>query len=171
MTGLRLRQLEEYLQQLDVFENPKVTLEQYATSAHIAAHLLYTAQSQFDDIKGKSVADLGSGCGTLSLGAKMLDAEYVVGFEIDSEAVDIQYRNCSDIELFVEVVQCDVLQYLPGIYISIYMYVTVKINFNKCILRLRRQVPISAINLQFVDLDSISSVPTYAIFRVLRNQK
>jgi len=127
MTGLRLRQLEEYLQQLDVFENPKVTLEQYATSAHIAAHLLYTAQSQFDDIKGKSVADLGSGCGTLSLGAKMLDAEYVVGFEIDSEAVDIQYRNCSDIELFVEVVQCDVLQYLPGIYISIYMYVTVKI--------------------------------------------
>ncbi|KYN17645.1 Methyltransferase-like protein 5 [Trachymyrmex cornetzi] len=114
MTGLRLRQLEEYLQQLDVFENPKVTLEQYATSAHIAAHLLYTAQSQFDNIKGKSVADLGSGCGTLSLGAKMLGAEYVVGFEIDSEAVDIQYRNCSDIELFVEVVQCDVLQYLPG---------------------------------------------------------
>lgn len=121
MAGLRLRQLEEYLQQLDVFENPKVSLEQYATSAHIASHLLYTAQSQFDDIKDKSVADLGSGCGILSLGAKMLDAEYVVGFEIDSDAVDIQYRNCSDIELFVEVVQCDVLQYLPGIctYINI----------------------------------------------------
>ncbi|XP_012530741.2 rRNA N6-adenosine-methyltransferase METTL5 [Monomorium pharaonis] len=114
MAGLRLRQLEEYLQQLDVFENPKVSLEQYATSAHIASHLLYTAQVQFDDIKDKGVADLGSGCGMLSLGAKMLGAEYVVGFEIDSDAIDIQYRNCSDIELFVEVVQCDVLQYLPG---------------------------------------------------------
>lgn len=114
MAGLRLRQLEEYLQQLDVFENPKVSLEQYATSAHIASHLLYTAQSQFDDIKSKIVADLGSGCGTLSLGAKMLGAEYVVGFEIDSDAIDIQYRNCSDIELFVEIIQCDVLQYLPG---------------------------------------------------------
>ncbi|XP_024878298.1 methyltransferase-like protein 5 [Temnothorax curvispinosus] len=114
MAGLRLGQLEEYLQQLDVFEKPKISLEQYATSAHIASHLLYTAQSQFDDIKSKSIADLGSGCGTLSLGAKMLGAEYVVGFEIDSNAVDIQYRNCSDIELFVEIVQCDVLQYLPG---------------------------------------------------------
>ncbi|KYM99655.1 Methyltransferase-like protein 5 [Cyphomyrmex costatus] len=114
MARLRLCQLEEYLQQLDVFENPKVTLEQYATSAHIASHLLYTAQTQFDDIEGKNVADLGSGCGILSLGAKMLGAEYVVGFEIDSEAVDIQYKNCSDIELFVEVIQCDVLQYLPG---------------------------------------------------------
>lgn len=115
-TGLRLRQLEEYLQQLDVFKTPKVSLEQYATSAHIASHLLYTAQSQFNDIEGKSVADLGSGCGILSLGAKMLGAEYVVGFEIDSDAVDIQYRNCSDIELFVEIIQCDILQYLPGIY-------------------------------------------------------
>lgn len=114
MASLRLRQLEEYLQQMDVFEKPKILLEQYATSAHIASHMLYNAQSQFNDIEGKSVADLGSGCGILSLGAKMLGAQYVVGFEIDSDAIDIQYRNCTDIELFVEIVQCNVLQYLPG---------------------------------------------------------
>lgn len=114
MAALRLRQLEEYLQQLDVFETPKVALEQYATSAHIASHMLYAAQSQYNDIEGKSVADLGSGCGVLSLGAKMLGAEYVVGFEIDSDAIGIQYRNCNDIELYVEMVQCDVLRYLPG---------------------------------------------------------
>lgn len=123
MASLRLRQLEEYLQQMDVFEKPKILLEQYATSAHIASHMLYTAQSQFNDIEGKSVADLGSGCGILSLGAKMLDAQYVVGFEIDSDAIDIQYRNCADIELFVEIVQCDVLQYLPGMHINfVYLY-------------------------------------------------
>ncbi|XP_014479329.1 PREDICTED: methyltransferase-like protein 5 [Dinoponera quadriceps] len=114
MAALRLRQLEEYLQQLEVFEKPKVLLEQYATSAHIASHMLYTAQSQFNDIEGKSVADLGSGCGVLSLGAKMLGAGYVVGFEIDSDAVDIHSGNCDDIELHVEIVQCDILQCLPG---------------------------------------------------------
>lgn len=120
MASLRLRQLEEYLQQMDVFEKPKILLEQYATSAHIASHMLYTAQSQFNDIEGKSIADLGSGCGILSLGAKMLGAEYVVGFEIDSDAIDIQYRNCTDIELFIEIIQCDILQYLPGMRISFF---------------------------------------------------
>ncbi|XP_066594225.1 rRNA N6-adenosine-methyltransferase Mettl5 [Prorops nasuta] len=114
MAALPLRKLEEYLQQLDVFEEPKILLEQYPTSAHIASHLLYTAQSQFEDIENKAVADLGSGCGILSLGAKMLNANYVVGFEIDSNALDIQYKNCDDLDLFVDAVQCDILQYLPG---------------------------------------------------------
>lgn len=117
MAALRLCQLEDYLQQLDIFEKPKVSLEQYATSAHIASHMLYSAQSQFNDVEGKSIADLGSGCGVLSLGAKMLGAEHVIGFEIDSDAVDIHNGNCNDIELCVEIVQCDILQYLPGTFI------------------------------------------------------
>ncbi|EFN86336.1 methyltransferase-like protein 5 [Harpegnathos saltator] len=114
MAALRLCQLENYLQQLEVFEKPKVLLEQYATSAHIASHMLYTAQSQFNDIEDRNIADLGSGCGVLALGAKMLGAGYVVGFEIDSDATGIHNGNCKDIELFVEIVQCDILQYLPG---------------------------------------------------------
>lgn len=128
MAALRLRQLEDYLQQLEVFEKPKVSLEQYATSAHIASHMLYTAQSQFNDIEGKSLADLGSGCGVLSMGAKMLGAGYVIGFEIDSDAIDLHNANCSDIELYVEIVQCDILQYLPGIYMYIYLYIYIFIN-------------------------------------------
>lgn len=127
MAALRLGQLENYLQQLDIFEKPKVSLEQYATSAHIASHMLYTAQSQFNDIENKSIADLGSGCGVLSLGAKMLGAEYVVGFEIDSDAIDIHNGNCNDIELYVEIVQCDILQYLPGIFTNTHIYL---INFH-----------------------------------------
>ena len=39
---MRLKELEGYLQQVDVFENPKVDLEQYPTTPHIAAHMLYT---------------------------------------------------------------------------------------------------------------------------------
>lgn len=114
MASMQLRELEEYLQQLDGFDKPKILLEQYSTSAHIASRMLYTAQSQFDDIERRTVADLGCGCGILSLGAQMLGANHVIGFEIDSEALQIQTKNCSDIELFVEAVQCNVLQYLPG---------------------------------------------------------
>ncbi|KAH0561396.1 rRNA N6-adenosine-methyltransferase METTL5 [Cotesia glomerata] len=114
MASMRLKELEQYLQQLDGFERPKVNLEQYSTSAHIGAHLLYTAQTQFNDIEGKSVADLGTGCGVLSLGARMLGADYVVGFEIDTDALEILSRNCEDIDLSVEAVQCDILKYLPG---------------------------------------------------------
>ncbi|KAF7989125.1 hypothetical protein HCN44_007435 [Aphidius gifuensis] len=113
MASLRMKDLEQYLQQLDIFEKPKVMLEQYPTSAHIASHLLYTAQSQFNDIENCSIADLGAGCGVLSLGAKMLNASYVVAFEIDPDAVDILKTNCDDIELFVDIVQCDILQTLP----------------------------------------------------------
>ncbi|XP_046143518.1 rRNA N6-adenosine-methyltransferase Mettl5 [Osmia bicornis bicornis] len=114
MASIPLRKLEEYLQQLDGFDKPKILLEQYSTSAHIASCMLYCAQSQFNDIEGRVVADLGSGCGVLSLGAQMLEACHVVGFEIDSDALEIQSRNCNEIELFVEAIQCDVLQYLPG---------------------------------------------------------
>lgn len=39
-----------------------------------AARMLYTIQSTFDDIEGKLVADLGCGCGVLSIGAAVLDA-------------------------------------------------------------------------------------------------
>lgn len=115
MARLKLRELEDYLQDLDGFESPKILLEQYPTSAHIAAHILYTIQTQFNDIEDCVVADLGAGCGTLALGARMLGALHVVGFEIDSEAIEILSRNCEEMELSFDVVQCDILKHLPGI--------------------------------------------------------
>lgn len=114
MACMRLRDLEESLQQLDVFEEPKILLEQYATSAHIGAHILHTAQMHFNDIEGNAVADLGAGCGVLSLGARLLGAEHVVGFEIDDDAISILRRNCVELETEMEAVQCDLLDFLPG---------------------------------------------------------
>jgi rRNA N6-adenosine-methyltransferase METTL5 len=38
--------------------------------------MLYTIQNTYEDLEGKTVADLGCGCGVLSVGAKLLDAEY-----------------------------------------------------------------------------------------------
>ena len=48
---MKLRELEKWLSQCDQFEDPKVVYEQYATSAHIAARMLYSAQ---DNIEGKN---------------------------------------------------------------------------------------------------------------------
>ncbi|XP_063704268.1 rRNA N6-adenosine-methyltransferase Mettl5 [Culicoides brevitarsis] len=109
MARIKLKKLEEYLQGLDDFESPKIQLEQYITPPHIASNILYTIQSNFDDIEGKIVADLGCGSGMLAIGAFILGAAHVVGFEIDDGAIDVLRTNLDDMEIEnVDVVQCDV---------------------------------------------------------------
>ncbi|XP_015597343.1 methyltransferase-like protein 5 [Cephus cinctus] len=114
MAKLRLAELEGCLQELEVFDQPKISLEQYATSAHIGAHMLYTAQMQYHDLENRAVADLGAGCGVLSLGAQLLGASHVVGFEIDPDALQILQSNRDEIDVNMDAVQCDILEYLPG---------------------------------------------------------
>jgi predicted RNA methylase len=55
---------------------PKVELEQYVTTAHLAAQMLFTAHSSFDDIEDKHVLDLGCGCAILSIAAAILGAKW-----------------------------------------------------------------------------------------------
>jgi len=106
---MKLRQLESHLQQVEEFEKPKILLEQYPTRPHIAACMLHTMQASFGDIENKLVADLGSGCGVLSVGAVMLGAGAVTGFDIDMDALDILKENVAEFELEnLDVVQCDV---------------------------------------------------------------
>lgn len=89
MARIKLKKLEEHLQSVDEFEKPKILLEQYATPAHIASCMLYSIQSQHNDLEGKLVADLGSGCGMLSIGSCILGAQHTIGFEIDPDAVEV----------------------------------------------------------------------------------
>ncbi|KAF4087159.1 hypothetical protein AMELA_G00092040 [Ameiurus melas] len=106
---MKLKELESCLQQVDGFEEPKILLEQYPTSPHIAGCMLYTIHNTFDDIENKLVADLGCGCGVLSIGAAVLDAGLCVGFDIDSDALDIFKRNVEEFELpNIDMVQCDI---------------------------------------------------------------
>ncbi|CAG9765405.1 unnamed protein product [Ceutorhynchus assimilis] len=107
---LKLRKIEERLQCIQEFDRPKVKLEQYVTPAHLGSHMLYTIQSQYGDIDGKLVADLGCGCGALAIGAAALNASLVVGFEIDQDALDIFQANIEEHELYnIDSIQCDVL--------------------------------------------------------------
>uniref|UniRef100_A0A182Q942 Methyltransferase domain-containing protein n=1 Tax=Anopheles farauti TaxID=69004 RepID=A0A182Q942_9DIPT len=111
MACLKLKQFEQLLQTVEEFREPKVRYEQYTTPSHIAAHALYTIQTQHADIEGRFVLDLGCGPGMLSVGAALLGAEYVVGVEIDPDAVEDFRGNCEEFELDnVECVQADVLR-------------------------------------------------------------
>eukprot|EP00961_Rhodomonas_salina_P223709 3024965-Rhodomonas_salina.3 len=53
---MKLKQLEMALQDVDVFEQPKINLEQYPTTPHLAACVLFEAQNRFEDIEDRSVS-------------------------------------------------------------------------------------------------------------------
>lgn len=72
-------------------------------------------QTQYGDITGKLVADLGCGCGALTLGAAVLDAALVIGFEVDEDALEIFNRNVYEYEINnVDVLLCDVTKNLQS---------------------------------------------------------
>ena len=107
---MKLRELESHLQEVDVFEKPKVLLEQYPTRPHIAACMLHTIDSTFDDIDGKMIADLGCGCGVLSIGSVMLNAQLTIGIDLDTEALETFQENIHSFEMQdnIDMVQADV---------------------------------------------------------------
>ncbi|KAI8458950.1 S-adenosyl-L-methionine-dependent methyltransferase [Phakopsora pachyrhizi] len=96
---MRLRELESSLQTLKGFNSPKIELEQYVTSGHLASQMLFMAQSSFDDILNKNVLDLGCGCGILSIGSIILGSNYTLGVEIDPDAIEIAKSNLEIMEL------------------------------------------------------------------------
>jgi len=99
LINMKLKELETHLQQVEVFEKPKVLLEQYPTRPHIAASMLWTIESSFQDISDRVVADLGCGSGVLSIGAVMLGAELVVGVDICEDAIQTLLENREEFEM------------------------------------------------------------------------
>jgi len=61
--------------------------------------MLHTMAATFGDIEGRTVADLGCGCGVLSLGCVMLGADFVTGFDIDPDALAIFQQNIEEFEM------------------------------------------------------------------------
>lgn len=94
---LSIKKLESQLQDLDDFDEPNIELEQYATPPHIAAVLLNTIDSSFDDIQDKLVADLGCGTGRLLVGCILSGARQAYGFDVDQDALNGALKNISDL--------------------------------------------------------------------------
>ncbi|MDR2719198.1 MAG: METTL5 family protein [Nitrososphaerota archaeon] len=86
---IRKIDLERFLSTVQVNPQPKANLEQYTTSEHIAATMLYIAAYTNNDINGKCVLDLGCGTGRLSLGAAFLGADAVLGVDVDRAALNV----------------------------------------------------------------------------------
>lgn len=80
-------ELEIKLEKIERFENPKLILEQYRLPAPLAAEILWYIQIRFGDIAGNVIADLGCGTGILGIGCALLNADYVIGVDIDSNAI------------------------------------------------------------------------------------
>lgn len=99
MARMKLKELESHLQQVEEFEVPNILLEQYPTRPHIAACMLHTMAASFGDLEGRTVADLGCGCGVLSLGSLMLGADFVIGIDIDPGALAVFAGNIEDFEM------------------------------------------------------------------------
>ena len=64
--------------------------------------MLHTISATFEDLENKHVADLGCGCGVLSIGSVMLGAGAVTGFDLDSDALALFSQNIEG-ELIVSV--------------------------------------------------------------------
>ena len=51
--------------------------------------MLHTAEFQFGDIAGRTIADLGCGCGILSIGSTLLESALCVGIDIDDGNIKV----------------------------------------------------------------------------------
>ncbi|KAI8053685.1 S-adenosyl-L-methionine-dependent methyltransferase [Gilbertella persicaria] len=102
---MKLKELESILQDCKVFEQPKIQFEQYPTTPHLAARMLYTADTVYDDVENKAVGDFGCGCGILSIAANILGAG--IGFDIDSDAIQISQENCEAFEVEMDFINTD----------------------------------------------------------------
>ncbi|KAG0582728.1 hypothetical protein KC19_3G081000 [Ceratodon purpureus] len=116
---MKLKQLESCLGDVTQFSSPKVELEQYPTGPHIASRMLFMAENSFGDITGRLVADLGCGCGTLGIAASLLDAGYVVGVDVDGDALALAQENCEEFEVEMDFVQASLSELpLQGLHVD-----------------------------------------------------
>jgi putative methylase len=86
------RALERRLADLAGFDQPRADLEQYATPADLAAHLVHRASLE-GDLAGRTVVDLGTGTGILALGAAARGPRRVVGIDVDRSALGVARDN------------------------------------------------------------------------------
>jgi len=97
---MKLKHLESCLSSLPnrVFPNPKIELEQYPTSVHLAASIILSALSKGDAGPGTSVLDLGCGTGILGLGFALVSSDTVYLVDCDEEALGLARENVDMLE-------------------------------------------------------------------------
>lgn len=106
---MKLKVLEQELQQIEPFREPKIEWEQYPTNAHLASLIVFTARD-FGDIEEKRVVDLGIGCGMLTIAAIMMGSLHNIGIDIDQDALAQAKANLQDFEMDADLVLGNVVE-------------------------------------------------------------
>lgn len=105
---MRRKHLAILLSQLSPHPKPKLHWEAYTLDAESAAEIAYIAGQANDDIRGKRVIDLGCGTGVLAISASLMGAKFVVGVDIDREAVKVAKKNAEGLDAMIEFAICDI---------------------------------------------------------------
>ncbi len=113
MMPMKKKDLEMGLQKVRNFDDPDPFLEQYMTPATIAADILFDAYSK-GDIKDLKVVDLGCGTGMFSIGAWMLGAAQVDGYDISESALRIAEINRAELNADVSFHNSDIINVKEG---------------------------------------------------------
>ena len=107
--GISLKHLEIFLSQIEGYSNPQIDLEQYITPPKIASDIIYYINSEFGDIKGKTILDLGCGTGMLTLAAKMMGCSFIIGIDVCPISLYIAKKNLKHFGLTeIDFFCCDV---------------------------------------------------------------
>ena len=110
MIKFRRKFFEKFLERVPSYLRPKIRYEQYLTPSWLAADLLWIAELTFGDLSNKLVIDLGCGTGRLCIGIALLNAKFVIGIDIDVDAliqaVNFTRNNMNDYN--IDYVCCDV---------------------------------------------------------------
>lgn len=106
---MKLRTLEMKLQQVAAIPDPDPGKEQYQTPATVAARLLFDAYLA-GDIDGASVCDLGSGTGILAIGAALLGADQVTGYETEQRLIQVAEENAASLSVDCTFIEADITE-------------------------------------------------------------
>lgn len=104
---MKKKDLEIRLERVRPFKEPSAALEQYPTPATIASDILFAAYAN-GDVSERVVNDLGCGTGIFAIGAKLLDAETVRGYDVSSSALATAKENAETLGTEIEFIETDI---------------------------------------------------------------
>jgi predicted RNA methylase len=110
---MKLKELESNLCQIKTFQEPKLQYEQYITTPHLASQILFTIDQKYGDLNQKCICDLGIGTGMLSIGSSFFAPDYILGVDIDPDALKICQENIEYFEVdCIDLMRADCKQLL-----------------------------------------------------------
>ena len=105
---MKLKELESRLQEVNTFKKPKLQLEQYITTPHLASQIVFNIDQLYDDLRGKKICDLGCGTGMLSIACSFMESDFILGIDIDSEAIKTCKENIESFQINnIDLIQMD----------------------------------------------------------------